>query len=582
MLSTLLGAARKSPGAYSSLRRGLVNSAYSTKTKGLATRFATGAAIALAIPTYLYVNKLYLDSRPVVVDSESAQAVNLNAEKAGKKVSVKEVLERRDGDAVWVVIRGEVYDMTEFVDEHPGGKDIIINNRSKDVTPIFNPRHPADQLDAANIPPSLRHVGRLDVETASRSDKEELRLKVAKGEQEEESRIAQLRAEVEEKGLGDVLNMRDFEKRAETMLSSTGWGYYHSGADDEITKLANSSVYEKITFRPRILRRVAKADASTTILGQKSVIPLMISPAAMAKLGHPLGEVNMTRGAGNMGVIQCISSYASCSVEEICAARAPDQPLFFQLYFNRDRTIGDQILKKVNKLGFKAILLTGDTPILGKRERDLRVAGNYEPPTAAYEEKHAHKRPTDPDLHWDDIQWIRERTDLPIIIKGVQCVEDAVLAYNAGADGVVLSNHGGRQLDTTKTGIETLLEIRKHAPQLLRPQFRVPTGVTPAALEHPENLTPPDPTDEKPLDRPFEIWVDGGVWRGRDVVKALCLGANAVGAGRGFLYANTVGGQKGVEHAVGIFESEILLTMRLLGANKVDDLRPSMVDVKEV
>ncbi|WVQ78192.1 hypothetical protein IAT38_000275 [Cryptococcus sp. DSM 104549] len=574
------------------LRRHLASRASPTARTSWPSRLAVGAAIGLAVPTYLYLNRTLLDSeandvvRTAVPDKPHGLE---KSEKGVKKVSIREVLDHRAGEAVWVVIQGEVYDMTEFLADHPGGKDIIVNNRSKDVTSIFNPRHPTDQLEADNIPPNVHHLGQLDAASASDEEKEELRLKVSKDEEEETQRIERLRKEIEENGLGGIVNMRDFENLAEDMLTSIGWAYYASAGDDEITKIANNTAYQKITFRPRILRRVAKADAKTTILGQKSAIPLMISPAAMAKLGHPLGEVNLTRGAANTGIIQCISSFASCSLEEVCAARAPNQPLIFQLYVNSKRELAAEVIKKVNRLGLNAILLTGDAAVGGKRERDLRLKGDFEPPSTGAYEKHEDTKGVseamfagvDPDLHWDDIKWIKERTDLPIIVKGVQCVEDAILAYNLGADGVVLSNHGGRQLDTTKTGIDTLLEIRKHAPYLLRPQFRVPTGVVPVALEHPENLTPPDPKGEKPTDRPFEIWVDGGIWRGTDAVKALCLGANAVGAGRGFLYANTVGGQEGVEHAVAIYESEILLAMRLLGANKVEDLRPSMVDVKE-
>lgn len=136
------------------------------------------------------------------------------------------------------------------------------------------------------------------------------------------------------------------------------------------------------------------------------------------------------------------------------------------------------------------------------------------------------------------------------MIKGVQTVEDALTAYNAGADGILISNHGGRQLDTTRPSLDVLLEIRKHAPQLLRPEFRAPTGPTAESLAHPERLTPVDDANAKPLPRRFEIFIDGGIHRGTDVVKALCLGANGVGVGRGFLFAQSVAGEEGVEHAV--------------------------------
>ncbi|KAK1924732.1 putative L-lactate dehydrogenase [Papiliotrema laurentii] len=502
-------------------------------------------------------------------------------------VSVKDVLAHKDGDEVWVVIKGDVYNMTEFLDDHPGGREIIENNRSKDVTPIFNPRHPSDQLDDENIPPNVHRLGPLDVDGASDEEKEAIRLKVSKEEEEEETRIKRERKEMEERGLGVIVNMKDFEKFAEPMLSRVAWAYYASAGDDEIVKVANGEAYKKVQFRPRILRKVAEADASTTILGKNSTIPVFISPAAMAKLGHPDGEVNLTKGAANTGIIQIISSNASCSLDEMQAARSPGQPLFFQLYINRNRSIATDLLKKINSLGMDAIFLTGDAPVGGKRERDLRLKGEFEGPAGGVSEKsddtkgvsQAMFAGVDPNVNWEDIKWIKSVSDKPVIVKGVQCVEDALLAYEKGAQGILISNHGGRQLDATRPSLDVLLEIRKHAPHLLRPEYRGPTGISQALLDDPARLTAPDPKGKQ--SRPFEIYVDGGISRGTDVVKALCLGANAVGVGRGFLYAQSVAGVEGVEHAVGILQQEILLTMRLLGANKIADLRPSMVEVKE-
>ncbi|OCF35395.1 L-lactate dehydrogenase [Kwoniella heveanensis BCC8398] len=582
--------------------RSLKSNAFSTSTSmrtktqtQTQQRFLIGAGIALAVPTYLYLNRAHLDSdaQPDKVHSDvpdkvhSTQDGKTGAVAGVKKISSKEILDKKDGEEVWVVIEGEVYDMTEFLDEHPGGREIIENNRSKDVTYIFKPRHPSDQLEAENIPPSVRHLGQLTVE--SQEERDALKVKVSKDEEEENDRIQRKREEIEEKGLGTIVNMRDFEKAAEDMCSKVAWAYYASAADDEITKEDNNSDYKNIRFRPRVLRPVKEADASTKILGYDSKIPLWISPAAMAKLGHPLGEVNLTRGAHSSGIIQCISSFASCSIEEITAARAPGQPLFFQLYVNSKRHLAKEVITKINRLGLNAILLTVDAPVGGKRERDIRAKGAFEAPkTEAFDKQGETKgvaeaifSAVDPDLNWKDLKWLREQTELPIIIKGVQTVEDAVMAYKNGADGVILSNHGGRQLDTTQTGLSTLLEIRKHAPFLLRPEYRIPTGPNPQLIANPEKLYPDPPSTEKSLDRKFSIFVDGGIWRGSDAVKALCLGADAVGVGRGFLFAQTVGGQQGVEHAVKIFESEILLTMRLLGANKVQDLRPSMVEVMD-
>ncbi|ORX39755.1 putative L-lactate dehydrogenase [Kockovaella imperatae] len=555
----------------------------------------TSISVALGLAAWVTSEKVLADTGNSKPDYVHASGQKENRSKFEGQVSIRDVLDHEKGDQVWVVIKGDVYDMTEFLDDHPGGKDIILNNRSKDVTPIFNPRHPSDQLDPDNIPPNVHRVGSLDLENASDEEKASIRLKVSSDQEEENDRIKREREAMEERGLGVIVNMRDFEKYAEPMISKVAWAYYASAADDEITKNTNASAYQKVVFRPRILRKVAQADCSTEILGKASSIPVFISPAAMAKLGHPDGEVNLTKGAHSTGIIQVISSNASCSLDELCAVRSSSQPLFFQLYVNRNRDIASDLIRKLNKLNLDAIFLTGDAPVGGKRERDLRLKGEFEGPAGGVAVKgegeskgvsEAMFAGVDPDLNWEDIKWIKSLSDMPIVVKGIQCVEDALLAYEHGASGILISNHGGRQLDTTRPSLDVLLEIRKHAPQLLRPQYRGPTGLIESALKDPQRLIPKEEVKigkvmDKEGNRPFEIYVDGGIHRGTDVVKALCLGANAVGVGRGFLFAQSVAGVQGVEHAVGILEKEILLTLRLLGVNKLEELRPSMVEVKE-
>lgn len=323
-------------------------------------------------------------------------------------------------------------------------------------------------------------------------------------------------------------------------------------------KIANGTAYQKVQFRPRVLRRVGECDASTTLVGCPSSLPIYIAPAAMAKLGHPEGEVNLTRGAGATGIIQGISSNASCSMEEMIAERKEGQPLFYQLYVNRDRAKAAELVRKIAANGFDAIMLTADAPVGGKRERDIRLKGEFEGPAGGVSEKSEETKGVsqamfagvDPNLCWEDIAWLKKETNVPILVKGVQSVEDALLAYQLGCDGIVISNHGGRQLDTTRPSLDVLLEIRRHAPHLLRPEFRAPTGPTPDSIADPMRLTPPDRKDGAG-ERKFEILIDGGVTRGTEVVKALCLGANGVGIGRGFLFAQSVAGEEGVEHAVG-------------------------------
>lgn len=495
--------------------------------------------------------------------------------------------------------------MTKFLDDHPGGRDIIVANRSRDVTALFKPRHPSDQLYPGNLPGEVRHLGPLA--PASADELVGIELQISAEQLAEEERLREERQKMDERGLGVIVNMRDFETYAEPLLSKVAWAYYASAGDDEISessaerseavwagateggdakshrhppllrsaprlrlsrtqfltltsaKIANGTAYQKVLFRPRILRSVEQADASTMLMGCKSSLPIYIAPAAMAKLGHPLGEVNLTRGAGSTGIIQGISSNASCSMDEMLAEREEGQPLFYQLYVNRDRTKAEELVRKIDRGHFNAIMLTADAPVGGKRERDIRLKGEFEGPAGGVSVKsddtagvsQAMFAGVDPNLNWDDVKWLQGITDIPVMIKGVQTVEDAILAYEKGCDGIVISNHGGRQLDTTRPALDVLLEIRRYAPHLLRPEYRAPTGPTPDSLADPARLTPPDRKDAAGMPRRFEIFIDGGVHRGTDVVKALCLGANGVGIGRGFLYAQSVAGEEGVEHAVG-------------------------------
>lgn len=194
----------------------------------------------------------------------------------------------------------------------------------------------------------------------------------------------------------------------------------------DTAKNANGSVYQKVLFRPRVLRKVRDADASTELMGCPSSLPIYIAPAAMAKLGHPDGELNLTRGAGSTGIIQAISSNASCSMDEMLAEREEGQPLFYQLYVNRDRAQAEELVKKINKGKFDAIMLTADAPVGGKRERDLRLKGDFEGPAGGVSIKsddakgvsQAMFAGVDPDLSWDDIKWLRGVTDIPIMVKG--------------------------------------------------------------------------------------------------------------------------------------------------------------------
>ncbi|KAH9174964.1 glyoxylate dehydrogenase [Lactarius sanguifluus] len=462
-------------------------------------------------------------------------------------ISAQTVKQHASRESCWITVHGKVYDVTDFLDEHPGGSKIILKYAGRDATEAYEPIHPPDAI-TTNLPVS-KHLGAIDPATV---------VAVVKEISEEEKRRQALLAA--RPPIDEIVNLHDFEAVARVVLPEKAWAYYSSASDDEITIRENRLAFQRVWFRPRVLRNVAHVDWSTTILGQKSSLPVYISATALGKLGHPDGELNLTRAAGKHGVIQMIATLASCSFDEIIDAGVPGQPFFVQLYVNRDREITRRYVQHAEKRGVKGLFITVDAPQLGRREKDMRLklVGDTSGAKVQEGQKDVPKDQgvaraisafIDPSLCWDDIPWFRSITKMPIIIKGISTAEDALLAYESGVQGIVLSNHGGRQLDTARSGLEILVEVT----EALRKR-----GTT----------------------RPFDIYVDGGVRRASDVLKALALGAKAVGVGRAFLYAFCAYGQPGVEKAIQIFRDELEMTMRLLGVRTLSELRPEMVDAR--
>lgn len=406
-----------------------------------------------------------------------------------------------------------LHSVTDFLEAHPGGAKVILRNSGKDATTLYAPIHPKGTIEN-NLPPEC-HLGAVDPTTLPDIQEEE---------SDEQRRVRSARKHIPP--LGAMVSLEDFEKLATDILPNTAYAYYSSAGDDEDTLRENLNAWKKYWFRPRVLNDITKIDLSTTIMGIKSALPIFISPAAMARLGHPLGEINLTKGAAQTGIIQGISSNASCTLEEMCDARDAGQPLIFQLYLNWDRKKSEEIVRKVEELKINGIMFTVDAPVPGKRERDLRAKGDFDDDEGGTKGvAQAISGYQAADLSWKDVDWLKSITDLPLIIKGVQSVEDAKLAAESGVKGIVLSNHGGRQLNFAPASIDVLREIREEAPEVF----------------------------EK-----IEVYVDGGVRRGTDVLKALCLGAKAVGLGRPFLYAQSAYGEQGVVRAV---QSELLSTL---------------------
>jgi len=320
----------------------------------------------------------------------------------------------RDGD-LWVIINDKVYDLTKFSAEHPGGKDIIVKYAGKDATTIFESLHSKDVLNT--LPPSTV-VGQIDMKEPKPKDEVEAHTSTPK-----DTTCT----------IHHMQNVMDFEAVARSVMTKEGWGYYSSGADDEITLRENRIAFQRIWLRPRVMVNVKEINVRTTILGQPSSFPLYVSATAMGKLAHPEGEVNFTRACHSQGVIQMIPTLASCSFDELVDAAQPGQPQFFQLYVNPNRTLTEATVRKAERRGCKGLFITVDAPQLGRREKDLRNkasgASNAQKGMSVDTSKGVSTALSsfiDPALCWDDLKWFRSITKMPIVLKGVQCVEDAV------------------------------------------------------------------------------------------------------------------------------------------------------------
>ncbi|KAH9977872.1 FMN-dependent dehydrogenase-domain-containing protein [Lactifluus volemus] len=457
-------------------------------------------------------------------DTHVAEAGS-SSEKSRGYVSYTELQGHTTLSSLWVVINGIVYDLTVFLSSHPGGTGPLLKYAGKDATKEFLSIHSPGVLDT--LPRSAR-MGPIDPTTVPR---------IVSEPTAEENRIAKARLVLPHPRA--VLNLSEIEAlQSEYICAETGKEPFAE----------NRKSFSRFWFRPLVFH-------DEHDMGMPSSLPIFISPAALARLGHPNGEVNLVRAAGRAGILQGISINASCTIAEIISVKQPQQHLIFQLYINKDRAASEKLIRGLESDGFSAIMLTVDAAMPGKRELDQRTKGDWEGPAA---DREAGTREgtgvaqsiggyQDPDVCWDDILWIRSMTRLALIIKGIQCVEDAERALDVyKVDGIVLSNHGGRELDYAPAPMSVLYEMRQVRPDL--------------------------------LDK-HHVFIDGGVTRGTDVLKALCLGARAVGLGRAFLYANGVWGEMvvcelGTNRGRIVMREEIMLGMQLLGVTRLEQLTP--------
>jgi len=337
---------------------------------------------------------------------------------------------------------------------------------------------------------------------------------------------------------GEPINVADYERLASEVLDPGALGYFAGGAADERTLRENVAAFARWRLRPRVLVDVAEVSTRTTVLGEPAM-PILVAPVAFQQLAHPDGEAGMARAAAAVGTVMCLSTLATARPREVAAA-APDTGLWLQLYCFRDRGVTRALLDEAIEAGFRAVAVTVDAPRPGRRERDLRsgfrlpselsvpsvveATGARDPISVADV-----LRLVDPALGWADLEALVANSSLPILVKGVMTAEDAVLAADRGAAGVIVSNHGGRQLDGVPATIDVVGEVA-------------------------------DAVGDR-----MEVLMDGGVRRGTDVLTALALGARAVLVGRPALWGLAVAGEQGARRVLELLRDELELALALCG-----------------
>ncbi len=377
--------------------------------------------------------------------------------------------------------------------------------------------------------------------------------------------------------LARAASVEDLRRIARRRLPRGVFDYIDGGAEDERTLRNNTEAFARIEFRPRVLRSVASIDPSTTLLGRPLPYPLVLAPTGFTRIADPQGELAVARAAERASLPYTLSTMSTRSIEEVADVSAGRK--WFQVYAWRDRGLVKEMVDRSIECGYEALVLTVDTAVLGRRERDVRRGFELPPKLGlgtlldgavhpGWTWAFARSEPIvfanvagrdvgdgsdavslasyvstqfDPNLSWDDVDWFRSMFDGPIVVKGIQSVDDAVLAAERGVDAIALSNHGGRQLDSAPAPIDLVA-----------------------------------PVVDAVGDR-TEVICDGGVRRGSDIVKAVALGARACMAGRAYLYGLGAAGERGVDHVLAMLATDVRRTMALVGASTIADLTPDLV-----
>jgi isopentenyl diphosphate isomerase/L-lactate dehydrogenase-like FMN-dependent dehydrogenase len=321
------------------------------------------------------------------------------------------------------------------------------------------------------------------------------------------------------------VNVWDYEQLAEQELDANAHAYFAGGSGDEVTLRDNLAAFERRKLRPRVLVDVSSVSTATTILGTDVALPILIAPLALQRMAHPDGELATARASASAGTIMCLSTAATVRPAEL-AAVAPGAPHWFQVYVFADRSLTEELIAEAVESDFSALVLTVDTPYLGRRERDIRIDFTVpEHLTVSGDIFGAH---FNTGLSWHDLEWLAGY-GVPVVVKGILTAEDARLACEHGAAAVVVSNHGGRQLDGVSSSLDALEDV------------------------------------VEAVDGRAEVLLDGGVRRGTDALKALALGARGVLIGRAMLWGLAAAGEQGVAHVLQLLRDEVELGLALLG-----------------
>ncbi|RMZ05095.1 hypothetical protein D0860_06103 [Hortaea werneckii] len=470
-------------------------------------------------------------------------------------MSVAEITKHATPDNCWIVVNGKVYDLTAFAPNHPGGPDMIYKYAGIDGSKVYNDFHAAELIEKELS--ASEKKGDFDESTVTQTwidaQKEET---VSEPDPNERPPLSTL------------INLDDFEKAFATSGPRKANAYVSSASNDLLTLNANKSAWQKLWFRPRIMRNVSAINTKMSMFGCNVSMPVWICPMGIAKTVGPEGEKALGAGAAASGIVHCMSTTASYGVDDILAS-APSNPFFFQLYVDKQRHKTEAVLQKLEKeKQVKALFITVDLAVVSKREADERI--RTQESTSVYMSGEKNKvdkkggglaRTTgsfiDWTMSWDDLTWVRKHSSLPIVVKGIQSAADAKMAMQMGCQGIVVSNHGGRALDSAPATLLVLMELRRDCPEV--------------------------------FDK-MEVHVDGGIRRGSDILKAVCLGARGVGVGRPFQCSvayDTEGveacaSSKSKERFKGVFtrltfhavlQDELEVSMRLCGVTDLDKVR---------